>query len=687
VIDSTGTHKGEVNADIGTSGGTRGIGWIDLFANGNINIADGNGNGANVFAVHANGGRFQNSDNGGLITIKSIGGNVTATGDAIQADSVTAGSIGGQIFIEANKNISFDGGNIFARGDANGTGGFGVGGIIGSLTAPIRAYTGFLHWTTGIGDVLPTGTGVPVAQRGQINLQACSVAGGVTLGATFPAIPAGTFTPNIVAPSCANVGPTLPAYATPFPLANCLAQCGLPPATGKTGTKFRDTVGGAGLPNWEFVIFDNTNTQVAKQFTDASGKFAFTLANGTYTICEVLQAGWNQTFPAVVGGTVVSCGPPLSSPDGPLGPLGYRFTLNNNVETGNNFANHLPPAVCKQDPSVKTCQCTVDSNVAPDPDNCVGPPGLRVCPHLADPLHPGGSCYPDNVVNNNTICINTPLAINPNNPPPNNNYSENSEFKKDLTLRITECHDAKIVARDQAKPAVTINGPGVLTIVGPDTIGGSIGWLIESDNNELKSIGATGASTAGIEVDGDNNTININSVSNNGTNTFADAGILVNGSFNTLRPGGAVTANCGCGILIDNTASGTAVSGNQSNGNSNSGFCVTANTSNTTLDSNKANNNGAQIKRCIGLCNPLPPLDPTCGAGFSVPVDLPNMACLKGNQSNQSPNGGKNENLGAEYYLGSDVNNGAKDCGGNKCDNHSVKWPPLVNHVPPSCVP
>jgi len=124
LIDSTGTHQGQVNADVGFSGGTRGIGWIDLFANGNIDITDGNGNGANVFAVHANGGLFQNSDTGGLITIKSILGNVTTTGNAIQADATSGGSAGGQIFIEANKNISFSGGNIFARGDANATGGF-----------------------------------------------------------------------------------------------------------------------------------------------------------------------------------------------------------------------------------------------------------------------------------------------------------------------------------------------------------------------------------------------------------------------------------------------------------------------------------------------------------------------------------------------------------------------------------
>ena len=47
-IDSTGTHKGQVNADVGFSGGISGLGWIDILANGNIVLNDGTGNdGAN----------------------------------------------------------------------------------------------------------------------------------------------------------------------------------------------------------------------------------------------------------------------------------------------------------------------------------------------------------------------------------------------------------------------------------------------------------------------------------------------------------------------------------------------------------------------------------------------------------------------------------------------------------------
>ncbi len=41
-IDSTGTHKGEVNADTALAGGTQGSSWIDVLANGAI-VIRGNG--------------------------------------------------------------------------------------------------------------------------------------------------------------------------------------------------------------------------------------------------------------------------------------------------------------------------------------------------------------------------------------------------------------------------------------------------------------------------------------------------------------------------------------------------------------------------------------------------------------------------------------------------------------------
>jgi hypothetical protein len=229
VIDSLPPHKGEVNADVGSAGGTGGRGWLDIYANGDITIVDGTGNDythhiggctyPDVFAVHSNGGLCQNTDDGGLITIKSLGGNVSAFGNAIQADATSAGSYGGEVYVEANNNIVFDGGTLTARGDNNPTGGFGIGGKLGTVATPIRAFNGTLSWSIsfigpGEGNVLPTGTGVAAAGRGVINLMACLPS---PILASFPFDGLAATTPTNTA-NCSGGSPT---KATPGALPTC----------------------------------------------------------------------------------------------------------------------------------------------------------------------------------------------------------------------------------------------------------------------------------------------------------------------------------------------------------------------------------------------------------------------------------------------------------------------------------
>ncbi len=192
----------------------------------------------------------QSTDNGGLILIQAYNGSVVATGNAVQADALTSGSSGGEIRIEAKNNVTLDTAAIFARGDFDPTGGFGSGGKIGPLAptvpppgqAPIRAFLGALSWQNGVGDARPTGAGVTVAaQRGQINLQACT--GVNTTGSTFPTVGAivGTY-PNVLAAACVG-GPIVPAYVTGFPSAACESLCTLPGGGKKSGIKFNDLAG------------------------------------------------------------------------------------------------------------------------------------------------------------------------------------------------------------------------------------------------------------------------------------------------------------------------------------------------------------------------------------------------------------------------------------------------------------
>ena len=114
LIDSTGAHNGEVNADTAQSGGTQGRSWIDVLANGAITIngittapAAGNGDTNPAFAVHAN--QILQNGYGGDVTVISTGSTVTTTGRAIQANASTAsnGGTGGQVVVLASGEVAF----------------------------------------------------------------------------------------------------------------------------------------------------------------------------------------------------------------------------------------------------------------------------------------------------------------------------------------------------------------------------------------------------------------------------------------------------------------------------------------------------------------------------------------------------------------------------------------------------
>ena len=121
-IDSTGTHKGEINADIGFSGGTSGRGWIDILANGNILLNDGAGNDGpspnlapgdldSPYLVHANMNVLTDSF-GGVILVQSRLGKVDTFGNALQANATVSGSKGGFITVEAGGLSPVPGGDV-----------------------------------------------------------------------------------------------------------------------------------------------------------------------------------------------------------------------------------------------------------------------------------------------------------------------------------------------------------------------------------------------------------------------------------------------------------------------------------------------------------------------------------------------------------------------------------------------
>jgi hypothetical protein len=268
--DSMAGNAGEINADIGFAGGSNGRSWIEIFAAGGVTIRDGTGNdhpveipgGAPVpstFAVHANMMAVTNA-NGGLINITSTTADVVASGDAVQASGRPAegggppGGNGGEIHIEANRNVTLNGARIFAQGDIAGTGGFGNGGHIGTTNGPVRAFNGPLSWTSGTGDAQPTGSPLMGGASGAINLRGC---GPVNATASFP-VTQGSFSPAITT-ECGGA-PTLPSYVV-LP-ANCSQTCNLPENGRVTGVKWNDLNGNGvrdpgepGLAGWTIHVF------------------------------------------------------------------------------------------------------------------------------------------------------------------------------------------------------------------------------------------------------------------------------------------------------------------------------------------------------------------------------------------------------------------------------------------------
>ena len=216
-IDSTGTHKGEVLADVGFSGGTTGRGWIDLLANGNILINDGTGNdGANAkipspatsFAVHAN--MTLGNGIGGVIAVQSKFGQVSTFGNAIQANDTSSGGHGGSVTVEAGGATPPPGDVAFNTALIQANGSTGGGGAKGGGTIAARSFNGDI---TGTPPGALSATGGPPA--GSITLTSC-IGPSYSGGENPAAVPAN---------SCGGT-PTFPVPAdTLLPPATCTQTC------------------------------------------------------------------------------------------------------------------------------------------------------------------------------------------------------------------------------------------------------------------------------------------------------------------------------------------------------------------------------------------------------------------------------------------------------------------------------
>lgn len=115
----------------------------------------------------------------------------------------------------------------------------------------------------------------------------------------------------------------------------------------KAGKKFHDLNGNGqyddgepGLPDWKIHLFgkDGMDNDVSLfATTDGDGDYSFSVPPGHYTVCEILEDGWYQSYP----GSGVDC----SQYDNAVthGPVGYDVPLvSQQVDDDNHFGNFQP---------------------------------------------------------------------------------------------------------------------------------------------------------------------------------------------------------------------------------------------------------------------------------------------------------------------------------------------------------
>ena len=128
-----------------------------------------------------------------------------------------------------------------------------------------------------------------------------------------------------------------------------------PPGT-KSGTKFEDSNGdgdltdGVPLADWTINAYADDDANgilsaaeyaagaAATEVTDVAGDYELTLAPGDYIVCEVLAAGWQQTYPTAAHAEAGDCTTESGATD--LGAVGYAISIASGDElVDNDFGN------------------------------------------------------------------------------------------------------------------------------------------------------------------------------------------------------------------------------------------------------------------------------------------------------------------------------------------------------------
>jgi hypothetical protein len=164
------------------------------------------------------------------------------------------------------------------------------------------------------------------------------------------------------------------------------------------------------------------------------------------------------------------------------------------------------------------------------------------------------------------------------------NTTENVElYTKFPNVTVAQCTLAKVTAVNSALPTIRVTATDPLIIIGLDTVGGTDGWLVESDKHDIRGVRATGASLAGVHLSAgaDQNKVTWNALTANGV------GLQVEGNLNDLR-GGTVEKNTGDGVQLIGNANILQGATVQSNG----GVGINVSGASNKLKSDKPNTSG-----------------------------------------------------------------------------------------------
>jgi len=164
-------------------------------------------------------------------------------------------------------------------------------------------------------------------------------------------------------------------------------------------------------------------------------------------------------------------------------------------------------------------------------------------------------------------------------------------------LTITQCTDALITAANPGLPVLAISSTDPVMIIGLETEGGSVGWLLNGGPDVLRAIRAAGASQNGVQIKSSGNHVSWNEITGNGT------GIFVEGSANDLR-GGGVSGNHGDAVRFGPNAQANLLQGATVELNGGNGIAVEG-ASNTVRDNPRIDQNSGHGVLVTGSNNLL----------------------------------------------------------------------------------